>query len=324
MTTTELSFPSSEGMSPSPIGGYDLYETIGTGAYSTVKRAIKRDTGDVVAVKIIEKRRVDKAWHCQQLRRELELTQSFNHPNICGFMDAMQTARKIYMVFPHASGGDLFSAIVNGGRLSEEHSRRWFSQLASAVHYIHSRGVIHRDIKPENILIDANNNILLSDFGFCALQQLDQRVYALCGSPHTIAPEIITSDNGYCGRAADVWSLGVVLFVMLVGRYPFVSKNIRDLPLNISQNWYTIPPHFPRGAAALLKRMLVLDPKQRANLTEILNDSWLIPYGRLKIIEGLVKKQEEEGEDDDDKIKEVSNNQLIENVSIIKVISNSL
>lgn len=260
---------------PRRIGEYDLFESIGTGSYSTVKRAIREDTKAVVAVKVVEKQRISRDWNRQQLRRELELTRNFSHPNVCGLLDAMQTSRNVYLVFPYAPNGDLFGAIVAAGRLNENVSRRWFRQLASGVHHVHSCGVVHRDIKPENILIDNDKNVLLSDFGFCASQAPGDRVYALCGSPHTIAPEVLSSDSGYCGVAADIWSLGIVLFVMLAGRYPYVASNMDDLLPEILTEKWTFPRSFPPAAASLVRKMLVVDPKARASLPDLLADQWL-------------------------------------------------
>lgn len=276
MSTTPITVSNNAApVAPRRIGEYDLYETIGTGSYSTVKRAIREDTGAVVAVKVVEKQRINRDWNRQQLRRELELTRSFSHPNVCGLLDAMQTSRNVYLVFPHAPNGDLFGAIVNAGRLSESTTRRWFRQLASGVAHVHSKGVVHRDIKPENILIDASNNILLSDFGFCAAQAPGEKVYALCGSPHTIAPEVLSSDDGYCGVAADVWSLGIVLYVMLAGRYPYAASNMEELLPEILLDKWTFPRSFPAGAAALVKRMLVVDPTARASMADICADPWV-------------------------------------------------
>ena len=164
--------------------------------------------------------------------------------------------------------------------LREKESRIFFRQILSAVDYCHKNSVIHRDLKPENLLLDANKNIKLVDFGFGNTFHVDTQLETYCGSPFYAAPEMIRGQP-YCGpegtypiymtnSIVDVWSLGVIMFALLAGRLPFESSVISELYREIGRGEYKVPSHFGEGATQLIKRMLTVDPNERATMQEIL------------------------------------------------------
>ncbi|RZB67362.1 CBL-interacting serine/threonine-protein kinase 3 isoform G [Glycine soja] len=188
----------------------------------------------------------------------------------------MGSKTKIYIVLEFVTGGELFDKIVNHGRMSENEARRYFQQLINAVDYCHSRGVYHRDLKPENLLLDAYGNLKVSDFGLSALSQQvrdDGLLHTTCGTPNYVAPEVL-NDRGYDGVTADLWSCGVILFVLVAGYLPFDDPNLMNLYKKISVAEFTCPPWLSFSARKLITRILDPDPTTRITIPEILDDEW--------------------------------------------------
>ncbi|BAS83926.1 Os03g0319400, partial [Oryza sativa Japonica Group] len=174
------------------------------------------------------------------------------------------------------TGGELFEIIATNGRLKEEEARKYFQQLINAVDYCHSRGVYHRDLKLENLLLDASGNLKVSDFGLSALTEqvkADGLLHTTCGTPNYVAPEVI-EDRGYDGAAADIWSCGVILYVLLAGFLPFEDDNIIALYKKISEAQFTCPSWFSTGAKKLITRILDPNPTTRITISQILEDPW--------------------------------------------------
>ncbi|KAH9296520.1 hypothetical protein KI387_040108, partial [Taxus chinensis] len=188
----------------------------------------------------------------------------------------MASKTKIYIVLEFVSGGELFDKIVNHGRLKEDEARRYFQQLINAVDYCHSRGVYHRDLKPENLLLDTFGNLKISDFGLSALSQQvrdDGLLHTTCGTPNYVAPEVI-NDKGYDGATADLWSCGVILFVLMAGYLPFDDPNLMTLYKKIYKADFTCPAWFSTSAKKLITRILDPNPKTRITIPEILENEW--------------------------------------------------
>ncbi|GAU36837.1 hypothetical protein TSUD_213610 [Trifolium subterraneum] len=197
----------------------------------------------------------------------------------------MATKSKIYFVIEYAKGGELFKKVAKG-KLKEDIAHKYFKQLISAVDYCHSRGVYHRDIKPENILLDENENLKVSDFGLSALaesKRQDGLLHTTCGTPAYVAPEVIKR-KGYDGSKADIWSCGVVLFVLLAGYVPFNDTNLMDMYRKISNADFKFPNWFPRNVRKLLSKMLDPNPDTRICIDNIKQCSWFKygPNGRQK------------------------------------------
>lgn len=201
------------------VGKYELGKTIGEGSFAKVKVAKNVETGDVVAIKILDREQVLRHKMVEQLKREISTMKLIKHPNVIKIFEVMASKTKICIVIEFVDGGELFDKIAKHGRLREDEARRYFQQLINAVDYCHSRGVFHRDLKPENLLLDSHGVLKVSDFGLSALsQQLqgDGLLHTACGTPNYVAPEVL-KDKGYDGTASDVWSCGVILYVLMAG-----------------------------------------------------------------------------------------------------------
>lgn len=258
------------------IGKYELGRTLGEGSFAKVKFAINVETGQSYAVKILDK---DKVFHYKivdHIKREICTLKLIKHPNVVRLYEVLASKNKIYIVLEFVTGGELFDKISYNGRLEEDEARKYFQQLIDAVGYCHSRGIYHRDLKPENVLLDAKGNVKISDFGLSALpQQLraDGLLHTTCGSPNYVAPEVI-GDRGYDGATADLWSCGVILFVLLTGWLPFEDRNLAMLYHKIIKSDFKCPNWLSVGARKLIKRMLDPNPKTRITIPEIVEDTW--------------------------------------------------
>lgn len=192
----------------------------------------------------------------------------------CSSYTVIKTNTEIIMVLEYA-GGELFDHIVQHGRMSESEARRFFQQMLCAVEYCHRHKIVHRDLKPENLLLDEHLNVKIADFGLSNIMTDGNFLKTSCGSPNYAAPEVI-GGKLYAGPEVDVWSCGVILYVLLVGRLPFDDEHIPSLFAKIARGTYSIPPWMPNGAANLIKKMLVVNPVQRATIEEIRQDAWFV------------------------------------------------
>ncbi|XP_075489348.1 CBL-interacting serine/threonine-protein kinase 3-like isoform X1 [Primulina tabacum] len=258
------------------IGKYEVGRTIGEGTFAKVKFAKNSETGQPVALKILDKDKVLKHKMAEQIRREIATMKLIKHPNVVSLYEVMASKTKIFIVMEFVTGGELFDNIANHGRMKEDDARKYFQQLINAVDYCHSRGVFHRDLKPENLLMDDAGNLKVSDFGLSALSQTvrdDGLLHTTCGTPNYVAPEVL-NDRGYDGATADLWSCGVILFVLLAGYLPFDDANLMNLYSKISSAEFTCPSWFSFGAMKLIARILEPNPLKRITIPEILEDEW--------------------------------------------------
>ncbi|GAA0159980.1 non-receptor serine/threonine protein kinase [Lithospermum erythrorhizon] len=213
------------------VGRYELGRTLGEGTFAKVKFAKNVETAEHVAIKILDKDKVLKHKMIAQIKREISTMKIIRHPNVIRMYEVMASKTKIYIVMEFVTGGELFDKIAAIGRLKEDEARKYFQQLINAVDFCHSRGVCHRDLKPENLLLDGNGNLKVSDFGLSALPQQvreDGLLHTTCGTPNYVAPEVV-SNKGYDGAKADLWSCGVILFVLMAGYLPFEDSNLMEL-----------------------------------------------------------------------------------------------
>ncbi|XP_078445056.1 CBL-interacting protein kinase 32-like isoform X2 [Wolffia australiana] len=260
------------------VGKYELGRTIGEGTFAKVKFAKNMETGEAVAIKILDKERILKHKMVEQIKREIATMKLIKHPNVVRLHEVMGSKTRIFIVMEFVTGGELFDKIVNHGRMREGEARMYFQQLINAVDYCHSRGVYHRDLKPENLLLGSCGNLKVSDFGLSALSQQvrdDGLFHTSCGTPNYVAPEVL-NDRGYDGATADLWSCGVILFVLLAGYLPFDDPNIMILNKRISAAEFTSPPWLSFGARKLITRILDPNPLTRITIPEILEDEWFI------------------------------------------------
>ncbi|XP_028801248.1 CBL-interacting protein kinase 24 isoform X2 [Neltuma alba] len=211
------------------VGKYEVGRTIGEGTFAKVKFARNTETGESVAIKVMSKSTILEHRMVEQIKREISIMKIVRHPNIVRLHEVLASQTKIYIILEFVMGGELYDKIVQQVKLSENESRRYFQQLIDAVAHCHSKGVYHRDLKPENLLLDAFGNLKVSDFGLSALtKQGAGLLHTTCGTPNYVAPEVL-SNLGYDGAAADVWSCGVILFVLMAGYLPFEEPNLPAL-----------------------------------------------------------------------------------------------
>ncbi|KAI3692106.1 hypothetical protein L6452_31915 [Arctium lappa] len=257
-------------------GKYEKGRLIGKGTFAKVYYARELSTGDSVAIKVINKDQVKDQGMVEQIQREISATRLVRHPNIVQLREVLATKSKIYYVMEYVSGGELFAKVANGGRLKEDVARKYFQQLISAVDFCHSRGVSHRDIKPENLLLNGNDDLKITDFGFSALpeqKRYDGLLHTQCGTPAYVAPEVLRK-KGYDGAKADIWSCGVVLYVLLAGFLPFQDENLMNLYRKIFKAEYEFPPWFSPETRKLISKLLMADPERRISIQGIMRVPW--------------------------------------------------
>ncbi|KAJ4891920.1 CBL-interacting protein kinase 22 [Raphanus sativus] len=256
-------------------GKYDLGKLLGSGAFAKVYQAEDlHNDRESVAIKVVQKKRL-KDGLTAHVKREISVMRRLRHPHIVLLSEVLATKTKIYFVMELAKGGELFSR-VSSNRFTEGLSRKYFRQLISAVRYCHARGVYHRDLKPENLLLDENRDLKVSDFGLSAMKEQiksDGMLHTLCGTPAYVAPELLTK-KGYDGSKADIWSCGVVLFLLNAGYLPFRDSNISGLYRRIRNAQYTMPEWTSPELRNLLRNLLEPSPERRITVDEILNDPW--------------------------------------------------
>ncbi|KAM0009848.1 putative protein kinase CAMK-CAMKL-CHK1 family [Helianthus debilis subsp. tardiflorus] len=254
---------------------YELGRQLGHGTFAKVYHAKNLHTGTNVAMKVVGKEKVIKVGMTDQIKREISVMKMVKHPNIVELYEVMASKSKIYFAMELVRGGELFSKIAKG-RLREEVARSYFQQLISAVDFCHSRGVYHRDLKPENLLLDDEGNLKVTDFGlsaFCDHLRQDGLLHTTCGTPAYVAPEII-GKKGYDGAKADIWSCGVILYVLLAGFLPFQDENIVAMYRKIYRGDFKCPPWFSSDARRLITKMLDPNPSTRITISKIMESPW--------------------------------------------------
>lgn len=268
------------------VGKYEVGRTIGEGTFAKVKFAQNTETGESVAMKILDRSTIVKHKMVDQIKREISIMKLVRHPNVVRLYEVLASRTKIYIILEFITGGELFDKIVHRGRLSEVEARRYFQQLIDGVDYCHSKGVYHRDLKPENLLLDSQGNLKISDFGLSALPEEGVGLLkTTCGTPNYVAPEVL-SHKGYTGAMADVWSCGVILYVLMAGYLPFDEIDLTSLYSKIEKAEYSCPPWFPVGAKSLIQQILDPNPGTRIRIEEIRNDEWFSRgYVPVKLIE---------------------------------------
>uniref|UniRef100_A0A8C7Y2S6 non-specific serine/threonine protein kinase n=1 Tax=Oryzias sinensis TaxID=183150 RepID=A0A8C7Y2S6_9TELE len=252
------------------IGNYRLLKTIGKGNFAKVKLARHILTGR------------ESSWiipHVTlffflQLFREVRIMKGLNHPNIVKLFEVIETDKTLYLVMEYASGGEVFDYLVSHGRMKEVEARAKFRQIVSAVHYCHMKNIVHRDLKAENLLLDADANIKIADFGFSNEFTLGNKLDTFCGSPPYAAPELFQGKK-YDGPEVDVWSLGVILYTLVSGSLPFDGQNLKELRERVLRGKYRVPFYMSTDCEGILRRFLVLNPAKRCTLEQVMKDKWI-------------------------------------------------
>ncbi|KAE8735901.1 CBL-interacting serine/threonine-protein kinase 16 [Hibiscus syriacus] len=282
---------------------------LGKGTFAKVYYGKEVASGESVAIKVISKDEVKKEGMMEQIKREISVTRLVRHPNVVELKEVMATKTKIFFIMEYVRGGELFAKVFKG-KLKEDAARKYFQQLISAVDFCHSRGVSHRDLKPENLLLDENEDLKISDFGLSALpEQLrnDGLLHTQCGTPAYVAPEVLRR-KGYDGSKADIWSCGVILYVLLAGLLPFQDENIMKMYRKIFKAEFEFPPWFSTESKRLISKLLTADPERRITIPAIMR----VPWFRKRFTRPLAFSIEESisdisGTEDDDSSASKSN-----------------
>lgn len=263
-------------MGASEIGVYKLGRTLGAGTYGKVKWGVNTVTGQEVAVKIMKPQEVKDR---SDIEREISILKLLKHPNIVDLYEVIQdNDGRIYLVLELVTGGEMFDYIVTRGKIKEREAKRFFRQMVSAVEYCHGNLIVHRDLKPENLLLDSEGNIKINDFGFSNVIKPGKLFSTFCGSPLYAAPEIFLAKE-YIGPEVDIWSMGVILYVLVFGQLPWaVAKDGRVDDLDsLLQAKYEIPKgsDVSQECIDLIAKMMVPKRKARITIEEIRNHPWI-------------------------------------------------
>jgi len=260
------------------IGDWTVTSTIGEGCDSKVVKGTNQKTGQLAAIKLVNIRELARKENKslnhirERITREARILQGLDHPNIVKLYDYYEHDGKIAIVMEFVERGELLSYIGPEGA-PETEVRDVFVQILEALEYCHQHQVVHRDLKLENLLVDKNYNIKILDFGFSNFISSDSfRMKTLCGTLMYLAPEIFLGKQ-YNGPPVDVWALGVILYAMLTGRFPFADTP--QLPRDVVNGNYVIPHKISKDARKLLRGMLCLKPEKRLTIAEILEHPWI-------------------------------------------------
>ena len=235
---------------PRRIGKYEIGESLGEGTFGKVKMAVNVQTGEAVAIKVLDKGKIQKQNMGAQVKKEISIMKLIDHRTVVRLKEVLASKTKIFIVLELVTGGELFDKIVDAGKFEPETARFYFQQLVVGTMFCHQNGVCHRDLKPENLLLDEFQNLKISDFGLSAMYEGGESgpdkmtlLHTTCGTPNYVAPEVL-ADKGYDGYMADTWSIGVILFVFLAGYLPFDEPTMSALFRKVSNADFTYPTWF--------------------------------------------------------------------------------
>ncbi|XP_060772805.1 calcium/calmodulin-dependent protein kinase type II delta 2 chain isoform X10 [Neoarius graeffei] len=259
---------------------YQLYEELGKGAFSVVRRCVKISSGQEYAAKIINTKKLSARDH-QKLEREARICRLLKHPNIVRLHDSISEEGFHYLVFDLVTGGELFEDIVAREYYSEADASHCIQQILESVHHCHINGIVHRDLKPENLLLASKLKgaaVKLADFGLAIEVQGEQQAwFGFAGTPGYLSPEVLRKDP--YGKPVDMWACGVILYILLVGYPPFWDEDQHRLYQQIkagaydfpSPEWDTVTPE----AKDLINKMLTINPNKRITAAEALKHPWI-------------------------------------------------
>ncbi|GAM19901.1 hypothetical protein SAMD00019534_030760 [Acytostelium subglobosum LB1] len=256
------------------VGSYEVGKTLGNGSFGKVKLGTHIFTKEKVAIKFIKENKLSVKQR-ETCMREIEIMRLLDHPNIVKLLEVIEKKDDslTFLVVEYVSGGELFDYIVAREYIKEKEARKFFRQIVSAIEYCHSNLVVHRDLKPENLLLDANGNIKITDFGLSNSILPGKLMDSFCGSPLYAAPEILKAEK-YLGPPADIWSLGVILYAVLCGSLPWEGESQAEISYHSVHGKYVDPPHVSKEAVHIIRRMIRVNPKERATIEELKNHPW--------------------------------------------------
>jgi len=285
---------------------YDIEKAaLGSGNFAVVKKCkskcevgdkTKFPAGSEFAVKIIDKNKVEDL---QDIEREIEIMGKVDHPNIIKLIEVFDEPKKINLIMELVQGGELFDRIVEMGNFTEKDAANTMVTLCDALHYLHEKGIVHRDLKPENILLEKTANgsigqIKVADFGLARMVKQNDMMKTACGTPGYVAPEVL-QNKGYSSGAVDIWSSGVILYILLCGFPPFYEEELPALFDQILKGRYDFPTpwwdNISPDAKNLVRKMLTVDPNKRIKAADVKTDKWITTASDSKLanVENLQK-----------------------------------
>jgi len=272
---------------------YDLKDVLGTGAFSQVRLAESKDDGQMYAVKIIDKKALKGKE--DSLENEIRVLKRLKHPNIVALLEVFEDKTKVFLVMELVTGGELFDRIVEKGSYSEKDAADLIKQVLSAVAYMHEEGVVHRDLKPENLLYyspDAESKIMISDFGLSKMEESGVMATA-CGTPGYVAPEVL-AQKPY-GKAVDVWSIGVISYILLCGYPPFYDENDANLFAQILKGEFEFDSPYwddiSEEAKDFIRSLMCVNVEHRLTCHTALEHCWITGKQSERNIHATVSEQ---------------------------------
>jgi len=248
---------------------FDKGKTLGTGAFGRVRFVTHKDSGEFFALKTLKKAAIIKMKQVDHITSEKSILIALDHPFTVNMYGSFHDSRFIYMLLEYIVGGEFFTHLRKAGRFDNEQSCFYAAQIGAIFEYCHSKNIVYRDLKPENILINADGYVKLTDFGFAKV--IEHRTYTLCGTPEYIAPEVLLN-KGH-GKPVDWWTLGILIYEMIVGYPPFVDEDPMGIYQKILSGKIVFPKLFDKNAKGLVKKLLTADlGKRYGNLKNGVDD----------------------------------------------------
>ncbi|KAG9266270.1 aurora kinase C-like [Astyanax mexicanus] len=264
---------------PWSLENFDIGRALGKGKFGSVYLARERQTKFILALKVLFKKQLEKAGVEHQLRREVEIQSHLRHPNILRLYGYFHDSARVYLILEFAPKGELYGELQRCGMFDDQRSATYIMELADALHYCHSKKVIHRDIKPENLLLGANGELKIADFGW-SVHTPSSRRSTLCGTLDYLPPEMIEGKTH--DEKVDLWSLGVLCYEFLVGRPPFETKSHEETYRKISRVEFTYPAHVSEGSRNLINGLLKHNPMHRLPIQGVLTHYWVVENSTKK------------------------------------------
>ncbi|XP_022761382.1 serine/threonine-protein kinase AtPK2/AtPK19-like [Durio zibethinus] len=268
------------------IEDFEVLKVVGQGAFGKVYQVRKKGTPEIYAMKVMRKDKIMEKNHAEYMKAERDILTKVDHPFIVQLKYSFQTKYRLYLVLDFINGGHLFFQLYHHGLFREDLARLYTAEIVSAVSHLHANGIMHRDLKPENILLDADGYAMLTDFGLAKQFDENTRSNSLCGTVEYMSPEIITG-KGH-DKAADWWSVGILLYEMLTGKPPFIGGNREKIQQKIVKERIKLPTFLSGEAHSLLKGLLHKDVSKRlgsgpTGSEEIKRHKWFKPINWKKL-----------------------------------------
>jgi len=258
------------------VENYHMEKIIGQGSYAVVRLATDKNTNEKVAIKTYEKFKLNDVHKRKNVKREISILETLEHPNIIKLHKTIETVTQIHLVMEFTGIQSLHAYLKTkpNRKLPEADAKKIFKQMIEGLSYLHQKNIVHRDVKLENILLDSKLNLKIIDFGFSIEIPREKTLNVFCGTPSYMAPELAMKKD-YHGHLIDIWAAGILLYVLLVGYFPFREANEKELFKKIARGQYELPSHLSEDAKVLIRKMLRINPLSRPSAEEILQDKWI-------------------------------------------------